>query len=55
MLTALSEEIQDNIKSQIPLGRFGEPDEVAAVVRFLCTEGAWFTGEQLNLNGGQYM
>ena len=55
MLTALSEEIQDNIKSQIPLGRFGEPDEVAAVVRFLCTEGAWFTGAQLNLNGGQYM
>ena len=55
MVTALSEEIQDNIKSQIPLGRFGEPDEVAAVVRFLCIEGAWFTGSQLNLNGGQYM
>ncbi len=55
MVTSLSEEIQDNIKSQIPLGRFGTPEEVAAVVRFLCTEGAFFTGAQLSPNGGQYM
>jgi 3-oxoacyl-(acyl-carrier-protein) reductase len=55
MVTSLSEEIQDNIKSQIPLGRFGTPEEVAAVVRFLCTEGGFFTGSQLSPNGGQYM
>ncbi|MYB40744.1 MAG: 3-oxoacyl-[acyl-carrier-protein] reductase [Chloroflexi bacterium] len=55
MVTALPENIQDNIKAQIPLGRFGEPEEIAAVVRFLCTEGSWFTGAQLSPNGGQYM
>ncbi|MCY4615109.1 MAG: 3-oxoacyl-ACP reductase FabG [Chloroflexi bacterium] len=55
MVTALSDEIQDNIKSQIPLGRFAEPEEIAAVVRFLCTEGGFFTGAQLSPNGGQYM
>ena len=55
MVTALSDEIQDNIKSQIPLGRFAEPDEIAALVRFLCTEGGFFTGAQLSPNGGQYM
>ena len=55
MVNALSEEIQDNLKSQIPLGRFGEPEEVAAVVRFLCTEGGWFTGAELSPNGGQHM
>ena len=55
MVTALSDEIQDNIKSQIPLGRFGEPEEIAALVRFLCTEGGFFTGAQLSPNGGQYM
>ena len=55
MVTALPENIQDNIKAQIPLGRFGEPEEIAAVVRFLCTEGGWFTGAQLSPNGGQYM
>lgn len=55
MVTSLSEEIQENVKSQIPLGRFGTPEEVAAVVRFLCTEGDFFTGAQLSPNGGQYM
>ena len=55
MVTSLPENIQDNIKAQIPLGRFGEPEEIAAVVRFLCTEGGWFTGAQLSPNGGQYM
>jgi 3-oxoacyl-(acyl-carrier-protein) reductase len=55
MVNALSDEIQDNLKSQIPLGRFGEPEEIAAVVRFLCTEGGWFTGSELSPNGGQHM
>ena len=55
MVTALSEEIQETVKAQIPLGRFGTPEEIAAVVRFLCTEGGWFTGAQLSPNGGQYM
>ncbi len=55
MVTSLPENIQDNIKAQIPLGRFGAPEEIAAVVRFLCTEGGWFTGAQLSPNGGQYM
>ena len=55
MVTSLTEDIQDSIRSQIPLGRFGEPEEVAALVRFLCTEGGWFTGSQLSPNGGQYM
>ena len=55
MVNALSGDIQDNIRSQIPLGRFGQPEEIAAVVRFLCTEGGFFTGAQLSPNGGQYM
>ncbi|MDA1061641.1 MAG: 3-oxoacyl-ACP reductase FabG [Chloroflexi bacterium] len=55
MVTSLSEEIQESVKAQIPLGRFGTPEEIAAVVRFLCTEGGFFTGAQLSPNGGQYM
>ena len=55
MVNALSEEIQTNLMGQIPLGRFGTSEEVAAAVRFLCTEGDFFTGSQLSLNGGQYM
>jgi acetoacetyl-CoA reductase len=55
MVTALSDEIKQNLIAQIPLGRFGTAEEVAATVRFLCTEGSFYTGAQMSLNGGQYM
>lgn len=55
MVTSLSDEVKANLISQIPLGRFGKPEEVANFVRFLCTEGDWITGQQFNPNGGQYM
>ena len=55
MVIALSDDVKKNLLAQIPLGRFGRPDEVANFVRFLCTEGDWITGQQFNPNGGQYM
>jgi 3-oxoacyl-[acyl-carrier protein] reductase len=40
----------------IPLSRYGEPNEIAATVRFLCSPGAGFiTGQTLHVNGGQWM
>ena len=55
MVIALTDEVKEALLKQIPLGRFGRPQEVAAFVRFLCTEGDWITGQQFNPNGGQYM
>ncbi len=55
MVSALSDEVKATLLKQIPLGRFGRPEEVANFVRFLCTEGEWITGQQFNPNGGQYM
>jgi NAD(P)-dependent dehydrogenase (short-subunit alcohol dehydrogenase family) len=55
MVAALSDEIKTNLIANIPVGRFGTAEEVAAAVRFLVTEGGFFTGAQLSLNGGQYM
>jgi len=41
--------------SKVPLGRFGEPDEVAAVVVFLCSERAsWVTGAAWSADGGTW-
>jgi 3-oxoacyl-[acyl-carrier protein] reductase len=43
-------------KGLIPLGRWGEPDEIAAAVRFLCGPGGGFiTGQTIHVNGGQMM
>ena len=40
----------------IPLGRYGESNEIAATVRFLCSPGAGFiTGQTIHVNGGQWM
>jgi acetoacetyl-CoA reductase len=55
MVHALADDIKKNLIAQIPLGRFGTPEEVATTVRFLCTEGGFYTGAQMSLNGGQYM
>jgi 3-oxoacyl-[acyl-carrier protein] reductase len=41
---------------QIPLGRFGKPEEVASVVAFLVSNDAsYITGETINVNGGWFM
>jgi acetoacetyl-CoA reductase len=55
MVAGLPQAAKERAKTRIPLGRFGDADEVARLVRFLCTEGDWITGAQLNINGGQYM
>lgn len=42
--------------AHIPLGRYGQADEIAATVRFLCSPGSGFiTGQIIHVNGGQWM
>ena len=56
MTGGLSEEIQDAIKAQIPLGSLGQPEDVAAAVAFLASpDSSYITGQTLHVNGGMYM
>ena len=44
-----------NIKQMIPMARIGQPEEVAKVVRFLCSEDAsYMTGQVISVNGGMF-
>jgi len=46
----------DQIRASIPLKRIATPDEIAAVIAFLCSEEAgYITGETIGVTGGLYM
>jgi 3-oxoacyl-[acyl-carrier-protein] reductase len=56
MTEVLSEELKNNLLTQIPAGRLGEPKDIAKAVAFLASEDAsYINGTTLHVNGGMYM
>ncbi|ODC04489.1 beta-ketoacyl-ACP reductase [Terasakiispira papahanaumokuakeensis] len=56
MIMKIDEPIREQIREQIPVGRFGTPEDIARAVVFLAGEEASFiTGSNLSINGGQFM
>jgi 3-oxoacyl-[acyl-carrier protein] reductase len=56
MTRALGEAQRASLNAQIPLGRLGQPADIAGAVAFLCSpDGAYITGETMHVNGGMYM
>lgn len=56
MTKSIDEKHKELILQQIPMGRIGEPNDIAAAVRFLVSEGAgYITGSTLHVNGGMFM
>jgi len=56
MTSFLSEKERANIQKDIPLNRFGKPEEVADLINFLASdEASYITGQTIHLNGGLYM
>jgi len=56
MTAVLKDEVKNAFTSKIPMGRFGEPKEVAEAVAFLLSDHAsYITGETLKVNGGMLM
>ena len=56
MTRALSEAQKTGLTQRIPLGRLGQPEDIAAAVAFLASpDASYVTGETLHVNGGMYM
>ena len=56
MTTSLSDKAKEMMVSQIPLGRVGTPEDIAAAVVFLASDpAAYITGQVIHVNGGMYM
>ncbi len=56
MTEVLPEKVKEAMRAQIPLGRIGQPDDVAEAVAFLASEKAsYITGQVIHVNGGMYM
>ncbi|NMO13333.1 3-oxoacyl-[acyl-carrier-protein] reductase [Pyxidicoccus fallax] len=56
MVSHLDDELRQKMLGGIPLGRLGNPEEVAGAVLFLASDAAsYITGESLKVNGGMYM
>jgi 3-oxoacyl-[acyl-carrier protein] reductase len=48
-----TDQMIERVRTSIPLGRWGEPDDIAATVAFLCSpDASWITGEVLRVSGG---
>jgi 3-oxoacyl-[acyl-carrier protein] reductase len=56
MTRALSDEQRETLQKEIPLGRLGTPDDIAAAVLYLASQsGSYLTGNTIHVNGGMYM
>jgi 3-oxoacyl-[acyl-carrier protein] reductase len=56
MTDKLAEELRGQMLQQIPLARFGQPEEIARIVRFLASDdSAYMTGQTIHVDGGMYM
>jgi acetoacetyl-CoA reductase len=55
MVANIPEEAQQKLLKQVPLGRFGKPEEVARAVRYLIEDGDYITGQSIDINGGIYI
>ncbi len=55
LIAGVSDEVRSQLVAKVPMGRFGQPEEVASIVRYLIAEGDYITGQCFNINGGMYM
>ncbi len=54
MIAAMPEDVRSAILAKVPMGRFGQPEEIAQLVAYLVTNGNYITGQVIEINGGLY-
>ena len=56
MTASLPDKVKESFLQQVPLGKMGEPDDVAEAVYWLCSDAAgYITGQTIHVNGGMFM
>ena len=55
MVASIPEDARDKLLKTVPLGRFGQPEEIARAVCYLVEDGDYITGQSLDINGGVYI
>jgi 3-oxoacyl-[acyl-carrier protein] reductase len=56
MTAALNEDVKESLQQQIPLGRLGEPEDIAKMIAFLASDDAsYITGQVFSVDGGMAM
>ena len=55
LVASIPDEQREKLLKTVPLGRFGQPEEIARAVRFLIEDGDYITGQALDINGGVYI
>ena len=53
MTADLPQDVKDMVAKQVPLARYGQPEEIASVIAFLASDAAsYVTGQVINIDGG---
>ena len=56
MTSYIDEKAKEELIKQIPLGRFGKPEEISQIIEFLVSDqSSYITGQTIHVNGGLYM
>lgn len=55
MIKNIPEDVRDKIKNEIPMKRFGEPEEISNIVKLLLSDDNYFQGANIDINGGLFI